>query len=261
METIKEFLENLKKTDTKVLNYEDFLNELKNTPERDITGLLKTNMLSPKKGLISIDTFLDNLFTDDNQGHFLSNPEIKDLENDTNYVYDDTWYTFNDEWYAVTDGMYTFKNDGNYLAHDINMKMFLNNNDDSYLVLLQVHTGLDERYGFSSYVVLKFDTELDYEDAFLDDSTDYDLASCLVETEEGSTLNITVSGRPFDCLAEMYAIDDDTFEVLFTTEIGYADLDNIKDEVKEYISSDKELSKKFHIKKFTDYDGNVYIAN
>jgi len=82
VETVKEFLKYLKDTDTKVLNYDNFLNELKNTHEMTFTGSLKTNMLTPKKGLISIDMFLDNLITFKEQGYFLSNSEIKELEND-----------------------------------------------------------------------------------------------------------------------------------------------------------------------------------
>lgn len=246
-ETVKEFLKYLNKTDTKVLSLDDLLTELKNTHETTFTGSLKTNMLTPKKGLISIDTFLDNLIRYEEQGHFLSNKEIQELENDT------TKYTYDDEWYTYNDGE-------NYLAHDINMNMFMNN-DGNYLVFLQVHTGADARWGFSSYVAIKFDTKEDYEDNFFYDYSDYVLASCLVETQEGTTLNITVSGRPFDYIAEMYVSDDDNFEEVFDTEIGSADLDNIKDEVNDCISSDKELSKKYHIKEFTDYDGNVYIAN
>ena len=241
-ETIKEFLDYLKKTDTKVLSLDDLLNELKNTHEITFTGSLKTNMLSHKDGLISMDTFLENLFTYEGQGHFLSNTEIKGLKNDTsNYTYDDEWYTYND--------------DGNYLAHDINMNMFIND-EGNYLVFLQVHTGVDARSGFSSYVAIKFDTKEDYEDAFLYDSTDYDLASCLVETEEGNTLNITVSGRAFGNPAEMY-VSDDAFEEVFDTEIDCVDLDSIKDELNDCINTDKELSKKYHIKEFTDYNGIV----
>lgn len=246
VETVKEFLKYLKDTDTKVLNYNDFLDELKNTKERDFTSTLETNMLTSKDGLIPVDTFLGNLIRYEDQGYFLPDSEIKELENDnTNYVYDDEWYTYND--------------DGNFLAHDINMRMFINENGN-YLVFLQVHTGADAPWGFSSYVAIKFDTKEDYEDAFLYDSTDYDLASCLVETEEGTTLNITVSGRPFDCLAEMYVSDNDTMKEVFDTEIGSADFDTIKDEVTDCISSDKELSKKYHIKEFTDYDGIVEIS-
>ena len=244
-ETVKDFLEYLKKTDTKVLNYEDFLDELKNTHEMTFTGSLKTNMLTPKKGLISIDMFLDNLITFKEQGYFLSNSEIKELENDnTNYRYDNEWYTYND--------------DGNFLAHDINMRMFIND-EGNYLVFLQVHTGADARWGFSSYVAIKFDTKMDYEDAFLYYNTSYDLASCTLKTQEGTTLNITVSGRPFDYLADMYVSDDD-FEEVFETEIGCTDLDSIKDEVTEYINSDKELAKKYHIKDFTDYNSIVEVA-
>lgn len=247
-ETVKEFLKYLNKTDTKVLSLDDLLTELKNTHETTFTGSLKTNMLTPKKGLISIDTFLDNLIRYEGQGHFLSNKEIQELENDT------TKYTYDDEWYTYNDGE-------NYLAHDINMNMFMNGDGD-YLVFLQVHTGADAQWGFSSYVAIKFDTKMDYEDAFLYYSTNYELASCSLETQEGSTATLkVVTNSPFYCLAEMYAIDDDTFEVLFTTEIGYADLDNIKDEVKEYISNDKKLSKKFHDIEFDGYDGNIYIAN
>jgi len=244
VETVKEFLKYLKDTDTKVLNYDNFLNELKNTHEMTFTGSLKTNMLTPKKGLISIDMFLDNLITFKEQGYFLSNSEIKELENDnTNYRYDNEWYTYND--------------DGNFLAHDINMRMFIND-EGNYLVFLQVHTGVDARSGFSSYVAIKFDTKEDYEDAFLYDSTDYVLASCLVETEEGTTLNITISGRPFDYIAIMNVRDDDTFEDTFSIE--HADFDTIKDEVTDYISSDKELSKKYHVKEFTDYNSIIEIA-
>lgn len=252
-ETVKEFLKYLNKTDTKVLSLDDLLTELKNTPERDITGTLETNILSPKKGLISIDTFLDNLITDDNQGHFLSNPEIKDLENDTTkYTHDDEWYTYND-WY-------TFSEKDDYLAHDINMNMFVNNNGN-YLVFLQVYTGEDERYGFSNDIALKFDTKEDYENAFLYDSTEYILASCLVETQEGTTLNSTVTSKPLNTLAHMYVMNDDTMREVFSTDIHHTDFDSIKDEIDDYIYDNKELSKKYHIKEFTDYDGNVYIAN
>lgn len=244
VETVKEFLDYLKENDIKVLNYDDLLAELKNTKERDFTSTLKTNILTHKDGLISVDTFLDSLFSYEGQGHFLTDTEIKELENDTNYTYDDEWYTYNDD---------------NYLAHDINMRMFLND-DDNYLVFLQVNTGADAQYGFSDYMAIKFDTKEDYEDAFLYDSTDYDLASCLVETEEGKTLNVTVSGRAFGNLAEMYVSDDEAFEEVFDTEIGCTDLDNIKDEVNDCLSSDKKLSKKYHVKEFTNYDGNAEVA-
>jgi len=137
------------------------------------------------------------------------------------------------------------------------MRMFIND-EGNYLVFLQVHTGVDARSGFSSYVAIKFDTKEDYEDAFLYDSTDYVLASCLVETEEGTTLNITISGRPFDYIAIMNVRDDDTFEDTFSIE--HADFDTIKDEVTDYISSDKELSKKYHVKEFTDYNSIIEIA-
>lgn len=140
------------------------------------------------------------------------------------------------------------------------MNMFMNN-DGNYLVFLQVHTGADARWGFSSYVAIKFDTKDDYENAFLYDSTEYDLASCSLETQDGTTATLKVTSSPFDNLANIYAIDDDTFEEIFITEIGCADLDNIKDEVNDCISSDKELSKKFHDIEFDGYDGNVYIAN
>lgn len=246
-ETIKEFLEDLKKTDTKVLNYNDFLDELKNTKERDFTSTLKTNMLSHKDGLISVDTFLDNLFSYKGQGYFLSDKEIKELENDnTNYIYDNEWYTYND--------------DGNYLAHAINMKMFIND-DDNYLVFLQVNTGVDPRYGFSSYVAIKFDTKEDYEDAFLYGSIEYELGSCQIETQDGTTATVEVVSSPFDYPANMYAIDDDTYEEIFITEIGCADFSSIKYEVNDYISNDKKLSKKFHDIEFDGYDGNIYIAN
>lgn len=242
-ETIKEFLDYLKKTDTKVLNYADLLSELKNTHERTFTGSLKTNMLTPRKGLISIDKFLDNLIRYEGQGYFLSDKEIKELENDnTNYRYDDDWYTYND--------------DGNYLAHDINMFMFLNDNG-KYLVFLQVHTGVDARSGFSSYIALKFDTKEDYEDAFIYDTTDYDLASCTLKTQEGATLDISITGKPLMYYAELYVCNDDTMEEVFDTEIGCTDLDNIKDIVNDYIASDKELSKTLHIKEFTNYNGTV----
>jgi len=244
-ETVKDFLEYLKKTDTKVLNYEDFLDELKNTHERDFTSTLKTNMLSHKDGLISVDTFLANLFSYEGQGSFLTDSEIKELENDnTNYTYDDEWYTYNDD---------------NYLAHDINMRMFIND-DGNYLVFLQVHTGVDAPWGFSSYVSIKFDTKEDYEDAFLYDSTDYVLASCLVETEEGNKLNITVSGRAFGNPVEMYVSDDNAFEEVFDTEIYDDDFDTIKDEVNDCINTDKKLAKKYHIKEVTDYNGTVEVA-
>jgi len=243
VETVKEFLEDLKENDTKVLNYADLLSELKNTHEMTFTGSLKTNMLTPKKGLISIDMFLDNLITFKEQGYFLSNSEIKELENDTsNYTHDNEWYTYND--------------DGNYLAHDINMNIFIND-EGNYLVFLQVHTGADARWGFSSYIALKFDTKMDYEDAFTYDTTEYTLASCTLKTQEGATLYTTVSSAPFNYLAILYVMDNDTFEEIFTTEIGCVDLDTIKDVVNDYISSDKELSKKYHIKEFTDYNGIV----
>lgn len=246
-ETVKEFLKYLNKTDTKVLSLDDLLTELKNTHETTFTGSLKTNMLSHKDGLISMDTFLENLFTYEGQGHFLSNTEIKGLKNDTsNYTYDDEWYTYND--------------DGNYLAHDINMNMFINDNGN-YLVFLQVHTGADAPWGFSSYVAIKFDTKDDYENAFLYDSTEYDLGSCSLETQEGTTATIKVTSSSFDYPANMYAIDDDTFEEIFDTEIGCVDFPSIKDEVNDYIASDKKLSKKFHDREFDGYNGNVYIAN
>jgi len=233
MTNVKDFL-----NDTKVLSYEDFLDELKNTKERTFTNTLKTNMLTPKKGLISIDTFLENLFTRKGQGHFLSNSEIKELENDTDYVYDSEWYTYND---------------GNhFLAHDINMTMFMNN-DGNYLVFLQVHTGLDARGGFSSYVAIKFDTKTDYENVFIYDSTEYELASCLVETQEGRTATVSVVGRPFDDLASMYVCDDGTWEEDFNTE--FTDFSSIKDDINNYVNSNRELAKNFHIKEFTDYVG------
>jgi len=241
--TLKDFLEYLKKTDTKVLNYDDLLTELKNTHERTFTGSLKTNMLTPKDGLISIDKFLDNLYSYEEQGHFLSDKEIKALDKDkTNYVYDDDWYTYND--------------DGNYLAHDINMDMFIND-DGNYLVFLQVHTGADARWGFSSYIAIKFDTKDDFEDAFLYGSTEYDLGSCSIETQEGKTYTIRIISSPLDYPANMCVSDDDDFDEVFDTEIGCADLDGIKDEVNDYLSSDKELAKNFHVEEFNGYDGTV----
>jgi len=251
MENVKGFLKYLKKTDTKILNLDDFLNELKNTPERDLTGTLKTNILTPKDGLIPVDMFLANLFTYKDKGHFLSNSEIKELENDTsNYTHDNEWYTYND-WYTLSEK-------ANYLAHDINMNMFINN-DGNYLVFLQVYTGEDERYGFSNDIVLKFDTKEDYEDAFFYGSTEYKLASCLAKTEEGTTLNIKVTSEPLYTLAYMSVMDNGTMEEIFDTEIYCTDLASIKDEVNEYLNSDKELSKKLHIKEFTDYNGTVKI--
>jgi len=47
---MKEFLDYLKENDIKVLNHDDFLNELKNTHESSFTGSLKTNILTPKNG-------------------------------------------------------------------------------------------------------------------------------------------------------------------------------------------------------------------
>lgn len=238
MTNIKDFLNGLKENDTKVLNYDNFLDELKNTKERDFTNTLKTNMLTPKKGLISIDTFLENLFTYKGQGHFLTDSEIKELENDTDYVYDSGWYTYNDR--------------GSFLAHDINMFMFINN-DGNYLVFLQVHTGLDARGGFSSYVAIKFNTKMDYKNAFIYDSTEYELASCLVETQEGKTLTVSVVGRPFDDLASMFMSDDGTWEEDSYTE--FTDFSSIKDDINNYVNSNRELAKNFHIKEFTDYEG------
>jgi len=244
MTNVKGFLDYLKKTDTKVLNYEDFLNELKNTHEMTFTGSLKTNMLTSKDGLIPVDNFLGNLIRYEGQGYFLPDSEIKELENDnTNYVYDDEWYTYND--------------DGNFLAHDISMFMFIND-DGNYLVFLQVHTGADARSGFSSYVAIKFDTKEDYEDAFLYDSREYNLASCTLKTQEGKTYTANVISGPFDYLANMYVCDDDNWEEVFDTEISCTDFSSIKDEVTDYISSDKELSKKYHVKEFTNYDGVVW---
>ena len=220
-------------------------------------NFLNVNSLSKKMGFSerSVYTFIQNISNKClklkiapprnvyRQGYFLPDSEIKELENDnTNYTYDDEWYTYND--------------DGNYLAHDLNMFMFIND-DGNYLVFLQVHTGADARSGFSSYVAIKFDTKEDYEDAFLYDSRDYNLASCTLETTEGKTLNVTVSGRAFENFAEMY-VSDDNWEEVFDTEISCTDFSSIKDEVTDYINSDKELSKKYHIKEFTDYDGVVW---
>jgi len=233
MTTVKDFL-----NDTKVLNYNDFLDELKNTKERDFISTLKTNILTPKKGLISIDTFLENLFTHKGQGHFLSNSEIKELENDTDYIYDSEWYTYN--------------GGNHFLAHDINMDMFIND-DGNYLVFLQVHTGLDARGGFSSYMAIKFDTKTDYENAFIYDSTEYELASCLVETQEGGTATVSVVGRPFDDLASIFINDDGTWEEDFYTR--FTDFSSIKDDINNYVNSNRELAKNFHIKEFTDYVG------
>jgi len=245
METVKDFLDYLKKTDTKILNYNDFLGELKNTPERDSTGTLETSILTPKEGLISIDTFLENLFTYEGQGHFLTYSEIKELENDTtNYTYD------NDKSYLT--------NKDSFLAHDIHMKMFLNS-DGNYLVFLQVNTGTYTKDGFSSYVALKVDDKRDYENAFLYDSTTYYLAKCLIKTQEGTTLNIEVISRPFEYYANMYVMNDDTREEIFNTDIYCTDLSSIKDEVNNYVNSNRELAKNFHIKEFTDYNGTSSI--
>ena len=68
--TVKDFLNELKENDTKVLNYNDFLDELKNTKEMTFTGSLKTNMLTSKDGLIPVDTFLGNLIRYEGQGYF-----------------------------------------------------------------------------------------------------------------------------------------------------------------------------------------------
>jgi len=251
MTNIKDFLNELKENDIKVLNLDNFLTELKNTYETTFKGSLKTNFLTPKDGLISIDTFLENLFTYEGQGYFLSNSEIKKLKNDTtNYVYDDEWYTFND--------LYVFSEKADYLACDINMKMFMND-DGNYLVFLQVFTGEDKWRGFSNSVVLKFDTKGDYEDTFLYESTEYILASCLAKTEEGKTLNISVSSEPLNTLADMYVTDNDTKEEVFETKIYCADLPSIKDEIDDYINSNEELNKKYHIKEFTDYNGTLSI--
>lgn len=250
METIKEFLKYLDKTDTKVLNYEDFLNELRNTHERTFTGSLKTNILTPKDGLISIDMFLDNLFSYDTQGHFLSNSEIKKLKNNTNYTLDDERYTFND-WY-------TFSEKADYLAHDINMNMFINDSG-SYLVLLQVQIGLDKRSGFSNYVAIKFDTKEDYENAFVYGSTEYKLASCLVKTQEGKTYNVKVTSEPLETLAYMSVMNNATMKEAFNTDIYCANLGNIEDEIDDYIRDDKDLAKNFHVKEFTNYNGTVKI--
>jgi len=247
METIKEFLNYLKRTDTKVLNYDDFLDELKNTKERDFTGTFKTNILTPKNGLIPINMFLDNLFSYVGQGHFLSNSEIKELENDTsNYTLDDEWYTYND--------LYTFSEKADYLACDINMNMFINDTRN-YLVFLQVYTNADKRHEFSNSVVLKFDTKEDYEDTFFYGSREYILASCLAKTEEGTTLNIEVTSEPLDTLAYMSVMDNDTRKDIFETNIYNTDFDSIKDKVTDYINSNEELNKKYHIKEFTNYNG------
>jgi len=245
-ENVKEFLEDLKRTDTKVLSLDNLLRELKNTCERTFKGTLKANILTPRNGLISIDTFLENLFTHRGQGHFLSNSEIQDLENDTtNYIYDNDLYTINDM--------------GNHLAHKINMDIFIND-EGSYLVFFQVYTGENSERRFSSYVATKFDSKDNYENAFLYYSTDYLLTSCTLKTEEGTTLNIEVASRPFD-EAYIFVVDNDTMEEFFSENLGYSDigLDTIKNEVKNYIYSDETLTKKFHIKEFTDYNGTPSV--
>ena len=243
VETVKEFLNELKNTDTKVLNYDKFLTELKNTHEQSTTGSLKTNILTPKEGLIPIDSFLVNLFTYEGQGHFLSNSEIKELENDT------TNYKYYDKWYTRDDG-------GTFLAHDISMDMFLNDTG-SYLVFLQVQVGLDERSGFSSYIAFKFNTEDDCDNALVYDNKYYDLASCSIKTQEGNTYIVRVTSRPLDYIADMYVTDNDTKEEIFSTSVDYADLDSIKFGVNHHVNNNLELYKKFHIKEFTDYKANV----
>lgn len=247
MEKVKGFLGYLKETDTKVLNHDDFLDELKNTPERGITGTLKTNMLTPKKGLISIDTFLNNLFTYGGQGHFLSNSEIKELENDnTNYVYDDERYTPN--------------NGGRFLAHGTHIRLFVNDDNDNCLVFLQVHTGAIEPWDFSSYIAIKFNTKMDYEYTFLDRGIKYMLASCLAKTEEGTTLHIEVTSSPLDYTADMFVMDEKFMVDLFDIPIDGSDFDTIKNRVNEYLKTDKELSKEYHVKEFTNYKGTVGLC-